>query len=168
MSEEYGQGDSDRPEEHEDQGPEAESGPDIAAAVAYGERYEACQATARKVQAARRLVELAGGYREAMVLADAIWFVDKDHVDKAGTSDTDEDGSKPDCEAWAAKVRRVMAAEKLLQLASGYTEALVLLDATVVALQGHGGYQQLAAVRGAAAGYHARVAAALKRREEGK
>ena len=41
----------------------------------YGERYEACQVTARKVRAARDLIELAGGYKEAVVLADAVWFV---------------------------------------------------------------------------------------------
>ena len=79
MSDESGQSGS---EEYEDQGPEAESRLDIAAAVAYGEQFEACQVTARKVQAARKLIELAGGYREAIVLADAVWFAD-DNVDEA-------------------------------------------------------------------------------------
>ena len=71
MSEENDQGDSDTPRENEDRGPEAESRAEIAAAVEYGERYEACQVTARNVRAARDLIELAGGYKEAAILADA-------------------------------------------------------------------------------------------------
>jgi hypothetical protein len=173
MSDEYGQG-SDRPEEHEDQGPEAASRLEIAAAVEYGERYEACQVTIRKVQAAKRLIELAGGYKEAIVMADAVWFadIDKPDVATAGASDTDEGDSESECQpdykAWVAKARRVMAAERLLQLASGYAEALLLLDAIVLATRGKEGYQQVLKVRDAAAGYHDRVAAALRRREEGK
>jgi len=159
-------------DEHEDLEPEAESRLNIAAAVAYGEQFEACQATARKVLAAKKLIELAGGYREAMVLADAVWFADKDHVDEAtaGTRDVvpDEDDSEPDYKAWEARTRRVMAAEKLLQLASGYAEALVLLDTVVIVLRGKAGYQQAAKVRDAGAGYHARVAAALRKRDEGE
>jgi len=151
---------------------EPESRLDIAAAVEYGERYEACQVTARKVQAARRLIELAGGYKEAFVLADAVWFADENTFDEAtaGTrnSETDDDDSEPDFKAWEARTRKVMAADKLLQLASGYAEALVLLDSIVIILRGNEGYQQAAKVRCAAGGYHARVAAALRRRDAGE
>jgi hypothetical protein len=176
MSEESWQSGSDTPEEHEDVGPEAESRLDIAAAVEYGERYEACQVTVRKVQAARRLIELAGGYKEAVVLVDALWFADIDNPDEATTgasnivSDEDDSESEyqPDYKVWVARVRRVMAAEKLLQVASGYAEALVLLDTVVLVSPGKEGYQQVVKVRDAVAGYHRRVAAALKRKDEGE
>jgi len=157
-------------EEYED--PEVESRAETAAAVQYGERYEATMATARKVQAARRLIELAGGYKEAMILADAVWFADTGDDAAAGTHDADEDFPEgengPDCKAWLARTRRVMAAEKLLRLASGYAEAFVLLDAAEVVMRGEEGYQQVLKVRHAAAGYHDRVAAALRRRDEGE
>ena len=160
--------------EHEDQGPEAESRRDIAAAVEYGERHEACQVTARKVLAAKRLIELAGGYKEAIVLADAVWFTDTgDAADAAaGTHDADEDFPEgengPDCKAWLARTRRVMAAEKLLRLASGYAEVFVRLDTVEIVRHGDEGRQQVRKVRHAAAGYHDRVAAALRRRNEGE
>ncbi len=162
---------SDEPEQsHEDQEPDAESRLDIAAAVEYGERFEAYQVTVRKVLAAKRLIELAGGYKEAMLLADAMWFADSGDADDAtaGASAADEDDSEPDCKAWLARTRRVMAAEKLLRLASGYAEAFVLLDAVEVAMHGEEGYKQVLKVRYAAAGYHDRVAAALRRRDEGE
>ena len=170
MSDESGQFDSRSPEEYEDRGPEAESRLGIAAAVEYGERYEACQVTVRKVQAARRLIELAGGYKEAIVLADAVWFADIDKPDEATAeaSDADENDSEPDYEAWEARTRRVMAAEKLLQLASGYAEALLLLDTVVIVVRGKEGYEQATKVRDAGAGYHERVAAALKRKAKGE
>jgi hypothetical protein len=161
-------------EEYEDLGPEAESRAETAAAVEYGERYEACQVTARKVMAAKRLIELAGGYKEAMILADALWFADTGDADDAtaGANDADEDFPEgengPDCKAWLARTRRVMAAEKLLRLASGYAEIFVLLDTVEVAMHGDEGLQQVRKVRNAAAGYHDRVAAALRRRDEGE
>ena len=70
-----------------------------------------------------------------------------------------------DCEAWEARTRKVMAAEKLLKL-SGYDEAFILLDTIIVVEQGQLGHEQVAKVRGAAAGYHQRVAAALDKKAE--
>jgi hypothetical protein len=171
MSEENDQAGSDPPREYEDTGPEAESRADTAAAVEYGETYEACQVTARKVRSARDLIELAGVYKEAAILADAVWFVASESDDATdGASETAEDESeveyREDYDAWEVRTRKVMAAEKLLKLASGYDEAFMLLDTIVVVVQGQDGYQQIARVRGAAAGYHKRVAAALKRRDE--
>jgi hypothetical protein len=173
MSEEN-EADSDTPREDEDAGPEAESRADIAAAVEYGETYEACQVTARKVRAARDLIELAGGYKEAIVLADAVWFVALESDEgEAGVSiavadDESEVEYRLDFEAWEARARKVMAAEKLLKLTSGYEEAFMLLDTIVVVLQGKQGRKQVAKVRGAAAGYHKRVVAALEEKEEGE
>ena len=105
-----------------------------------------------------------------------VWFADANNFDEAtaGTSDAaaDEDDSEseyqPDYEAWEARARKVQAAEELLQLASRYEEAFVLLDAVVVAMHGKQGYEQVAKVRGAAAGYHKRAAAALEKKEEGE
>jgi len=170
MSEENDQADSDTPEENEDQEPEEESRADIAAAVNYGETFEACQVTARKVRAARDLIELAGGYKEAIILADAVWFVASES-DEANTEESkDEDDSKveyrADFEGWEARTRKVMAAEKLLQLTSGYEEAFLLLDTMEVVKHGKQGHQQVAKVRGAAGGYHKRAAAALKETDE--
>ena len=173
MSEENDQAGADTPGEDEDRGPQAESRAETAAAVEYGERYEACQVTARKVRAARELIELAGGYKEAIVLADAVWFVasESDEAD-AGASKgvADEDDSeveyKADYEAWEARTRKVMAAEKLLELASGYEEAFMLLDTMEVVKHGKQGHNQVAKVRGAAGGYHKRAAAALKETDE--
>lgn len=174
MSEENDQAGPDTPGEGEDRGPEAESRADTAAAVEYGERYEACQVTARKVRAARELIELAGGYKEAAVLMDAVWFVvsESDEAQAGvGKAVADEDDSeveyRADFEGWEARTRKVMAAEKLLTLASGYEEAFMLLDTIVVVQQGKQGHKQVAKVRGAAAGYHKRVAAAMKEREDG-
>jgi hypothetical protein len=173
MSEEN-EADSDTPREDEDAGPEAESRADIAAAVEYGETYEACQVTVRKVRAARELIELAGGYKEAIVLADAVWFVASESdegeagVSRAVADDESEVEYRLDFEAWEAKTRKVMAAEKLLELTSGYEEAFMLLDTIVVVLQGKQGHKQVAKVRGAAAGYHKRAAAALEEKEEGE
>lgn len=158
-------------EEHEDLGPEAASRLETAAAVEYGERYEACQVTASKVLAAKRLIGLAGDYKSALVLADAVWFADCDEAGAVAcdtSADEEESECQPDCEAWLARARKVIAAEKLLRLASGYAEALMLLDAAEIVLNGEKGYQQVLKVRNAAADYHARVAAALKRRDEGK
>ena len=163
-------------EEHEDLEPDAESGADTAAAVEYGEKFEACQVMVRKVQAARRLIELAGGYKEAAVLADAVWFADIDTPDDATAgarnSETDEDDSESeyvvDYKAWEARTRKVMAAETLLKLASGYREVLVLLNAVVVVLHGKQGHEQVVKVSGAAAGYHDRTAAAQERRDKGE
>jgi hypothetical protein len=170
MSEEHEQADSDTPEEGEDVGPEAESRAEIAAAVDYGETFEACQVTARKVRAAKELIELAGGYKEAIVLADAVWFVasESDKAD-AGASKDDDDSDveyRADYEAWEFRTRKVMAAEKLLELASGYEEAFMLLDTMEVVKHGKQGHEQVAKVRGAAGGYHKRAAAALKETDE--
>ena len=172
MSEENEQDGSDTPSEDEGMGPEEESRADIAAAVNYGETFEACQVTARKVRAARQLIELAGGYKEAVVLADAVWFVASESdegeagVSKAVADDESEVEYRLDFEAWEAKTRKVMAAEKLLQLTSGYEEAFMLLDTIVVVLQGKQGHKQVAKVRGAAGGYHKRAAAALENKAE--
>jgi len=173
MSEENEQGGSDTPSEDEGMGPEEESRADIAAAVNYGETFEACQVTARKVRAARELIELAGGYKEALVLADAVWFVASESDEaNAGVSKgaADEDDSeveyRADSEAWEARIRKVMAAEKLLQLASGYEEGVLLLDTMEVVKHGKQGHQQVAKVRGAAGGYHKRAAAALEEKTE--
>jgi hypothetical protein len=121
------------------------------------------------------LIGLAGGYKEAAVLLDAVWFVASESDDaEAGVSKAmaDEDDSEVeyrlDCEAWEARTRKVMAAEKLLTLASGYEEAFMLLDTIVVVQQGKQGHKQVAKVRGAVAGYHRRVAAAMKEKEEGE
>ena len=173
MSEENDQADTDTPREGDDVGPEAESRAEIAAAVEYGETFEACQVTARKVRAARELIELAGGYKEAIVLADAVWFVvsESDEAD-AGASKgvADEDDSeveyKADYEAWEARTRKVMAAEKLLEQTSGYDEAFMLLDTMEVVKHGKQGHKQVAKVRRAAGGYHKRAAAALKETDE--
>jgi hypothetical protein len=154
-------------EESDDQEPNTESTLNVAAAVEYGEKFEACQVTARKVLVAKKLIELAGGYKEAVILADAVWFADTDEA-AGGASRADEDDAEPNHKAWVAKVRRVMAAEKLLQVASGYSEALLLLDTVVIVLRGKEGYQQMLVVRDAAAGYHDRVSAALRRRAEGE
>jgi hypothetical protein len=158
--------------EDEDRGPEAESRADIAAAVEYGERYEACQVTARKVRAARELIELAGGYKEAVVLADALWFVASEPdeanpgVREAITDENDSEVEyRAEFEGWEARTRKVMAAERLLNLASGYDEAFMLLDTMVVVQQGKQGHEQVRKVRGAAAGYHKRAAAALEDKE---
>ena len=174
MSEENDQADSDTPRDDEERGREAESRADIAAAVEYGERYEACQVTARKVRAARDLIELAGGYKEAIVLADAVWFVASESDDATdganGASEAAEDDSETeyqaDYEAWEARTRKVMAAEKLLRLASNYDEAFMLLDTMEVVKHGKQGHNQVAKVRGAAAGYHQRVATALEKTDE--
>ncbi len=173
MSEENEQDGSDTPSEDEDMGPEEESRADIAAAVNYGETFEACQVTARKVRAARELIELAGGYKEAIVLADAVWFVasESDEADAGASKEVaDEDDSeveyKADYEAWEARTRKVMAAEKLLELTSGYEEAFMLLDTMEVVKHGKRGHNQVAKVRGAAGGYHKRAAAALKETDE--
>ena len=170
MADENDLADSDRPSEDEDQEPEAESRAEIAAAVEYGETYEACQVMARKVRAARELIELAGGYKEAMILADAIWFADSDKPIevKAGVSNEDDSDVeyRADYEAWEARTRKVLAAENLLTLASGYDEAFMLLDAMIVVLQGRQGHKLVAKVRGAGAGYHKRVAAALDKTEQ--
>ena len=170
MSEENEQDGSDMPSEDEGTGPEEETRADIAAAVNYGETFEACQVTARKVRAARDLIELAGGYKEAIVLADAVWFVASES-DEANTEESkDEDDSEveytADYEAWEARTRKVMAAEKLLQLTSGYEEAFLLLDTMEVVKHGKQGHNQVAKVRGAAGGYHKRAAAALKETDE--
>ena len=173
MSEENDQADSDTPREGDDVVPEAESRAEIAAAVDYGETFEACQVTARKVRAARELIELAGGYKEALVLADAVWFVASESDEaNAGVSKgvADEDDSeveyRTDFEAWEARTRKVLAAEKLLQLASGYEEGFLLLDTMEVVKHGKQGHQQVAKVRGAAGGYHKRAAAALEETDE--
>ena len=170
MSEENEQDGSDTPSEDEGMGPEEESRADIAAAVNYGETFEACQVTARKVRAARDLIELAGGYKEAIVLADAVWFVASESDEADAGASKDEDASeveyKADYEAWEARTRKVMAAEKLLQLTSGYDEAFLLLDTMEVVKHGKQGHQQVAKVRGAAGGYHKRAAAALKETDE--
>ena len=73
---------------------------------------------------------------------------------------------RADYEAWEARTRKVMAAEKLLELTSGYEEAFMLLDTMVVVKHGKQGHQQVAKVRGAAAGYHKRAAAALEEKDE--
>ncbi|MEI8373340.1 MAG: hypothetical protein WCJ35_10980 [Planctomycetota bacterium] len=170
MSEEINQAGSDTPSEDEGMGPEEESRADIAVAVNYGETFEACQVTARKVRAARELIELAGGYKEAIVLVDAVWFVASESDDANARVSKDEDDSeveyRADFEAWEARTRKVMAAEKLLQLASGYDEAFMLLDAMEVVKHGKQGHNQVAKVRGAAGGYHKRAAAALKKTDE--
>jgi len=160
--------------ENEDLEPDAESRAATAAAVEYGERFEACQVTVRKVQAAKRLIELAGGYKEAIVMLDAVWFANSEKPDEATAgarnSETDEDDSESeyvvDYKAWEARTRKVMAAETLLKLASGYREVLVLLNAVVVVLHGKQGHEQVVKVSGAAAGYHDRTAAAQERRDK--
>ena len=173
MSEENEQDGSDTPSEDEGTGPEEESRADIAAAVNYGETFEACQVTARKVRAARELIELAGGYKEAIVLADAVYFVTLESDEaNAGASKgvADEDDSeveyRADYEAWEARTRKVMAVERLLKLTSGYDEAFMLLDTMEVVKHGKQGHEQVAKVRGAAGGYHKRAAAALKETDE--
>jgi len=170
MSEENEQDGSDRPNEGEDIEPEEERRADIAAAVNYGETFEACQVTARKVRAARDLIELAGGYKEAIVLADAVWFVASESDEANAGASKDEDDSEVeygvDCEAWEFRTRKVMAAEKLLELASGYGEAFMLLDTMEVVKYGKQGHEQVAKVRGAAGGYHKRAAAALGKTDE--
>lgn len=99
----------------------------------YGETYEACQGTARKVRAARDLIELAGSYKGAVILADAVWSVASES-DNTGLSKklADEDDFeveyRADYEAWEARTRKVLAAEKLLERTSGYDEAFMLLD----------------------------------------
>ncbi len=170
MSEENHQADSDMPREGDDVGAETETRAGIAAAVEYGETFEACQVTARKVRAARVLIELAGGYKEAIVLADAVWFVasESDEADTGVSKDEDDSEVeyKADYEAWEARSRKVMAAEKLLELTSGYEEAFMLLDTMEVVKHGKQGHKQVAKVRSAAGGYHKRAAAALKETDE--
>jgi hypothetical protein len=171
MSEENDQADSETPEEDEDHEPETESRADIAAAVDYGETFEACQVTARKVRAARELIELSGGYKEALVLADAVWFVasesdDNAGLDNPGAKEDSEVEYRADFEGWEARTRKVMAAERLLRLAGGYEEAFMLLDTIEVVMHGKQGHKQVAKVRGAAGGYHKRAAAALEKKAE--
>ena len=89
-------------------------------------------------------------------------------VSRAVADDESEVEYRLDFEAWEARTRKVMAAEKLLELASGYEEAFLLLDTIVVVQQGKQGHKQVAKARGAVAGYHRRVAAAMKEKEEGE
>ena len=82
-----------------------------------------------------------------------MWFVasESDEAD-AGASKgvADEDDSeveyKADYEAWEARTRKVMAAEKLLELTSGYEEAFLLLDTMEVVKHGKQGHNQVAKV----------------------
>ena len=173
MPEENERADSDASGEGKNQEPEAKSREEVAAAVNYGEIFEACQVTARKVRAARELIELAGGYKEALVLADAVWFVgsESDAADAGGNEEVADNGDSEaeygaDYEAWEVRTRKVLAAEKLLQITSGYGEAFVLLDSMEIVRHGEQGRQQVGKVRRAAGGYHERAAAALRGSDE--
>ena len=172
MSEENDQADSDTPREAKTRSQSGKQGRNRRRSELWRD-IRGMSVTARKVRAARDLIELAGGYKEAIVLADALRFVASDSDEaNAGVSKgvADKDDSeveyRADFEAWEARTRKVMAAEKLLELTSGYDEAFLLLDTMEVVKHGKQGHEQVAKVRGAVGGYHKRAAAALKETDE--
>ena len=144
---------------------------DDAAVKDYAEKYKSCQVTANEVLTAKELLELAGGYEEAFVLLDATYFVAVDKpkasVREAGATADDSEVKEyqEKYEACEAKTRKVLAAEKLVELAGGYDEALTLLDTVVVVMEGKQGHERAARVRGSAAGHHKMLAAGVE--EEG-
>jgi hypothetical protein len=146
---------------------------DDASVKEYTEKYDAYKVMAHPVLAAKELIELAGGYGEAFVLMDAVYFVSEFkpkagvREEKAKPDDSGETDSADEYEASAALARKVLTAAKLVELAGGYYAAFTLLDAVMIEMEGPQGHEQAAEVRRSAAGHHEILAAAAKE-EEGK
>jgi hypothetical protein len=142
---------------------------DKVAVEEYGQKYDACQVIASKVMAARELMELAGGYKEAFILMDAVNFATEfkpkvaEQEAEAEVNDADEKDFEEEYEANATIARKVLAADRLLKLAGGYNPAFTLLDAVMVEMEGPQGRQQAANVRHSAAGHHKLLAAAAEK-----
>jgi hypothetical protein len=140
-----------------------EEGPDEAAVQEYGRSFRAWQVAARKVLAAQNVIDLAGGYDEAFVLVDAVFFSEIDTEGENGPpADDTEDGRESEygermrrCEAMA---RKVLAAQKLIDLAGGHQQALLLLDAVVIATKGDQAHHQAAERHTIAGSHHKRMA----------
>jgi len=126
----------------------------------YGEKYKAWQNVAHKVLAAQSLMELAGGYKEAFVLLDAVAFIGDDAPAETGKVDDQpekEYGEKmAECESTA---RLVLAAQRLLELAGGQEEAFLLLDAVLIAMEGEQAHEQAGEAHEACASNHEILAA---------
>ena len=137
----------------------------------YAQKYQAWSVEAHKVLAAKELMELAGGYKEAFILLDAVIFarIEKNEPalqpPKRGPAATASGtGYKEKADACEATAHKVLAAERLLDLAGGDEEAFALLDVVMIAAEGRKGYQQAADAHLAAAGHHGVLAVAEEKR----
>jgi len=127
----------------------------------YARKYREWSVEAHKVLAAEELMELAGGYKEAFILLDAVIFARLEKHQPAlpppnngPPAAVSETGFGKIVEACQATAHKVLAAERLLDLAGGDQEAFVLLDVVMIAAEGHKGYRQAGDVRLTAAGHH--------------
>lgn len=134
----------------------------------YGEKLRAWQDSTHKMLAANRLMELAGGYKQAFVLLDAVasaaaekmkigMWKRGDHVNNPKTKEYEYGENMGACEAMA---RQVLAAEKLIELAGGRMEAFSLLDAVMIAVEGEQGHEQASECHSSAAGHYKALEAA--------
>src|SRR6516165_5418468 len=81
--------------------------PDEAAVQEYGRSFRAWQVAARKVLAAQNVIDLAGGYDEAFVLVDAVFFSEIDAEGETGPpADHTENGREIE---YGEKMRRCEA-----------------------------------------------------------
>ena len=146
---------------------------DDAAVKEYAEKYDACQVIARPVMVAKEFMDQAGGYEKAFVFLDALQFVALDEPKaeprraNAKADDSEENDYWKKYKVCEAITRKVLTAEKLVKLTGGYDEAQMLLDTVMVVMEGKQGHEQVAKVRGSAAGHH-EILAAAARAEEGK
>jgi hypothetical protein len=133
----------------------------------YARKYRAWGVEAHKVLAAEELMKLAGGYKEAFILLDAVIFARLEKHQpalpspKAGPpAAATETEYREIVEACEAAAHKVLAAERLLDLAGGDQEAFALLDVVMIAAEGHKGYRQAGDVHLTAAGHHEVLAVA--------
>ena len=125
----------------------------------FAAKYQAWCNDAEKVLAAKELMNVAGGYKEAFVLLDAVLFsLFKDQ--RVVVPWREPERAKPATDpsemldACRSLVHKVLAAERLLRLANGYDEAFFFLDAVMVAMKGDKGIKDAKEVRGTAGDYH--------------
>jgi hypothetical protein len=108
----------------------------------YRRKYDAWLEEARKVLAAKELLDVTGNYREAFVVLDAVLSsrIDRTCAESRKAmgvvEDATTDGYKKKMAVCQANALQVLAANKLVELAGD--EAFTLLDAVMIAVQGQG------------------------------
>ena len=122
--------------------------PDPLAVKEYSEKFWAWNHEARKVRAAREFIKLVGGYKEAYILLDAVQFcATLSPYAQVGPPELKADdpprdsGEDVEFDARIARVRKVVTAEKLIELAGGPDEIISLLGVVMAAEEGNEGYK---------------------------
>jgi hypothetical protein len=119
---------------------------------------------AHKVFAAKQLMELAGGYKEAFTVLDAALNAPREEPSTAIPLFPAMEGNDK-AEACEAIARQVLAAHRLVELTGGM-DAFAVLDAVVIVTEGEKGYEQAREAHGTCGRYYKAREAAAKENGE--